>query len=138
MRADRLPPDPPLARVGGAPLERQATDAGGDGCPHDALGIEAVEDHPEATVLASDQSLLLELDIVEEQRPLLVGATYGHRNLLARESGSVDVDDCQRGQSERAVGEPRASDHQHGLGVLDARDEGLLAVEHEVAVVAPQ
>ena len=91
-----------------------------DRCTHDALGIEAVEHHSKAPVLAPDQPLLLELDVVEEQRPLLVGSAHGHRDLLTGEPGSVDVDDRQRRQPELAVGEPRARDHEHGVGVLDA------------------
>jgi hypothetical protein len=70
-----LTPDTSLSRVGGASLERQATDAGADRRAHDALGIEAIEYNPKTPVFAADQPLLLKLDVVKEQLPLLVSST---------------------------------------------------------------
>ena len=45
---------------------------------------------------------------------------------------------ASEGSPSSPLGEPRARDHEHGVGVLDAGDERLLAVEQEAAAVAPQ
>ena len=76
----------------------------------------------------------LDLDAVEVERPLLVGADEGIGITSRVKPGGVDVDDRQRGQAERAVLEPAAGDDEHRVGVLDAGDVGLLAVEDEAAV----
>src|SRR5687768_18085665 len=55
----------------------------------DALRVEAVEDRSQAAVVAADQALLVELDLVEEERPLLVGALVDHRDLLRSEERRV-------------------------------------------------
>ena len=134
--ADRRAPDGALVGVGGGLLERPPPGAAGDRGAHDALRVEPVEHRPEPAALAADQALLLELDVVEEERPLLVGADVRHRDRVAREAGRVHVDQAQRRQPELAVGQAAAGDHQHGVGVLDARDVGLLAVQQQPVAAA--
>ena len=72
-----------------------------------------------------------ELHVVEEQRPLLVRAEVGHRYRVAAEARGVHVHEAQRRQPEAALRQAAARHHQHGVGVLHARDVGLLAVQHE-------
>ena len=129
-------PDGALVGVGSGLLERPAADAASHGSAHDALGVEAVEDRAEAAALAADQALLLQLDVVEEERPLLVRADVRHRDRVAGEAGRVDVDEAERRQAELTVGQAAAGHDQHRVGVLDARDVGLLAVEEQLVAAA--
>ena len=68
----------------------------------------------------------VDLDVVEEERPLLVGRAQRGRDVLALEPGRVDVDDEQQRQAERAVVVARARDDEDRVRLLDAGDEGLL------------
>jgi hypothetical protein len=77
-------------------------------------------------VLGPHQAVGVNLDVVEEQLPLHVGVAGRGREPLALQAGRVDVHDEQRQQAAPGllVG-AGAGDHQQGVRVLHARDEGL-------------
>jgi hypothetical protein len=134
MGADRAAPDLALARVVGGQRQRAARGAVADRGAHDPLRVEAVEDRLEPGGLAADQAVALDLDVVEEEQPLLVRARRDGRDLLALEAGGVGVDEGDDRQAERAVGLAHARDDQDRVGLLDPGDERLLAAQR-VAVV---
>ncbi len=136
--ADRRLPDLALVGVGHGLVERAQTAARERSGTGDALGVEPVEHGREPRLLAADQAVGRDLDVIEEQRPLPVGAEVGHRDRILRQPGGIGVDDADRRQPELAALAAQPRDAEDRVRVLDAGDVVLLALEQVAVAVAPQ
>ena len=88
---DRHTPHHPLVRVPGRLIQRVAPNPGTERCPDDPLRVETVEDDPQPVALGADQPVRLDLDIVEEQRPLLLRSLDRGRDPLLLQALGVRI-----------------------------------------------
>ena len=121
--ADRPPEDDPLARVGHGPVDEPAGVADAFRGDQDPLGVEAVEDVPEAVALFANERIIGQMQVGDEQG---IGLVVDHGldgPNLDRRAGLAQVDQEQAhtlGLAWDVLGAGGAGQQQEQIGVLDA------------------
>ena len=137
--ADGPPEDHPVARIRGGPLSKPVPVADGFGGNQNPLRVPAVDNVAEAHALLADKAIGWDLDIVEEDR---VGVMVDHQVEWLDFEFSLHAAHIHQKHGKSLclifqffVG--RGARHQqHQVGLLDARDENLLAVDHVAVAFA--
>ena len=135
VRADRVLEDRALLGVRRRLGEGVAGEPGREGGGHDPLGVEAGEELHEPAVLVADQRVGGQPDVVDEDLELLLRAHDLHRDRGVRQAGGVGRHDEQAGLELAGPRVFRARDDQDVLGLVDAGDVDLLALEHPLVAV---
>ena len=117
-------------------LEGVAGQAEGERRRHDALGVEPGEQLHEAAVLVADERVGGQPDVVDEDLELVLRRDDLHRDRGGLEALGVGRHDEQARLELAGPGVLGARDDEHVVGLVDAGDPDLAAVEHPAVAVA--
>ena len=109
-------------------LERVPADARADRRAHDAFRIETDEHLSQTVVAVAEQPVHADLDVVEEERELLLGCADLDRDERSVETRRIGVDDEERETGAARFGVAAGSrDDHHRRCLVDAGDERFRA-----------